>query len=303
MSSGTMRFAAIDAGSNAVRLLLSQVLSAGGPPLFKKDTLVRFPLRLGEDAFPARRISRPKIDQLLRVMSAFRHLMDAYEPLAYRACATSAMREAGNRAEIIRMIRREAGIELEVIDGRTEAEIICSNHTERSLGGEAAYLYIDVGGGSTQLTLFNRGRSAGSRSFDIGTLRLLKGLVDKPRWREMRNWIRESTAGLPPLAGIGSGGNINKTFMLAGRKPGRPLSRKTLEEIHRMLARFDVEDRVRRLGLRPDRADVIVPALEIFLQTMKWAGVDKLHVPFIGLVDGLIHGLYERQRREAGSRS
>ncbi len=291
-----MRFAAIDVGSNAVRLLLSQVLVDGGPPVFKKDSLVRFPLRLGEDAFLGRRISAEKSAQLVQVMSAFRRLIDAYAPLAFRACATSALREAENRVEIVRAVRREAGIELEVVDGRTEAEIIYSNHAERDLDQDAPYLYIDVGGGSTQLTLFAEGRSVDSRSFNIGTIRILREIVTRNQWREMKSWIRQSCEPRGSLTAIGSGGNINKVFLLAGKKPGRPLSRKTLNEIERYLSHYDYEEKVRLLGLRPDRADVIVPALEIFLHVMNWAGIEKIHVPFIGLSDGLIHRLYERYK-------
>ncbi|HVP91907.1 MAG TPA: hypothetical protein VMS75_11900 [Terriglobales bacterium] len=293
-----MRFASIDVGSNAVRLLLSQVLEGGDAPVFKKDSLVRFPLRLGDDAFLEHRISAAKAGHLVQVMIAFRHLIDAYDPLAYRACATSAMREAGNRNEIIGAVREASGIDLEVIPGRTEAEIIFENHSERDLEEKATYLYIDVGGGSTQLTLFAKGRSAASRSFDIGAIRILEGLVSRPQWRDMQGWVTNVASGRDPVLGIGSGGNINKIFLLTGNKVGRPVSAKKLKEVSRTLTSLSVEDRVRQLGLRPDRADVIVPALQIFRRVMKWAGIRKIHVPFIGLSDGLIHELYERHVRE-----
>jgi exopolyphosphatase/guanosine-5'-triphosphate,3'-diphosphate pyrophosphatase len=295
---GAMRFASIDVGSNAVRLLLSQVYADGGPAFFKKDSLVRFPLRLGDDAFLKHRISEVKVRQFVRVMVAFRHLIDAYEPLAYRACATSAMREAENRAEIIRAVREACGIELEVIPGRTEAEIIFANHSERDLDTNATYLYIDVGGGSTQLTLFSEGRSAASRSFDIGAIRILEELVPRETWREMQAWVKEASSAPGPVLGIGSGGNINKIFLLAGNKTGKPVSAKKLKEVDRILKKLSVEDRVRQLALRPDRADVIVPALKIFRRVMKWADIRKLYVPFIGLSDGLIHQLYEKYVQE-----
>jgi exopolyphosphatase/guanosine-5'-triphosphate,3'-diphosphate pyrophosphatase len=293
-----MRFASIDVGSNAVRLLLSQVYEGSEPPIFKKDTLIRFPLRLGDDAFLEHHISAAKANQLVRIMVAFRHLMDAYAPLGYRACATSAMRESENRDEIVRRIREVSGLDLEVVSGRTEAEIIFANHSERDLNGRADYLYIDVGGGSTQLTLFAAGRSAASRSFDIGAIRILKDIVRPEQWRDMKDWIAETTADRDDVHGIGSGGNINKVFLLAGKKPGRPVSAKKLKEIERLLTSYEVEDRVRRLGLRPDRADVIVPALTIFRRVMKWADIRQLYVPFIGLSDGLIHQLYEKYVRE-----
>jgi exopolyphosphatase/guanosine-5'-triphosphate,3'-diphosphate pyrophosphatase len=289
-----MRFASIDVGSNAVRLLLGQVHENGGPPIFKKDSLVRFPLRLGDDAFLQHRISPGKVDQMVGVMIAFRNLMDAYAPLAYRACATSAMREAANRDEILRSVRKASGIELEVISGRTEAEIIYANHSERELDEKAAYLYIDVGGGSTQVTLFAKGRSLASRSFDIGAIRILKKLVSPAQWRDMKRWIAQVASEQGPLLAIGSGGNINKIFMLAGNKVGRPVSAKKLKELDRLLSSHSVEERVRLFGLRPDRADVIVPALTIFRRVMKWAGIRKIHVPIMGLADGLIHQLYDR---------
>jgi exopolyphosphatase/guanosine-5'-triphosphate,3'-diphosphate pyrophosphatase len=297
-----MRFAAIDVGSNAVRLLLSQVHEGSGPPVFKKDSLVRFPLRLGDDAFLEHHISAAKANQLVRIMVAFRHLMDAYAPLGYRACATSAMRESENRDEIVRRVREASGLDLEVVSGRTEAEIIFANHSERDLNGRADCLYIDVGGGSTQLTLFAAGRSAASRSFDIGAIRILKDLVRPEQWRDMRAWVAETTSGRDEVRGIGSGGNINKIFLMAGKKTGRPVTAKMLKELERLLASYGVEDRVRVLGLRPDRADVIVPALTIFRRVMKWAGIRELYVPFIGLSDGLVHQLYERYVRE-GARS
>lgn len=297
-----MRFAAIDVGSNAVRLLLSQVHARSGPPVFKKDSLVRFPLRLGDDAFLEHHISAVKANHLVRIMVAFRNLMDAYSPLGYRACATSAMREAENRDEIVRRVREASGLELEVVSGRTEAEIIFANHSERDLDLLADYLYIDVGGGSTQLTLFAAGRSAASRSFDIGAIRILEDIVRPEQWRDMKAWIVEATSDRAKVHGVGSGGNINKIFLMAGRKTGRPVSAKKLKEIDRLLTSYDVGDRVRVLGLRPDRADVILPALTIFRKVMKWADVRELYVPFIGLSDGLIHQLYERYIRE-GARS
>lgn len=275
---------------------------ARGPPVFKKDSLVRFPLRLGDDAFQAHRISVAKRAQLVRVMVAFRNLMDAYSPLAYRACATSALREAKNRSEVVRAVRQASGITLEVISGRDEAEIIYANRSERNLKEKAAYLYIDVGGGSTQLTLFFGGLNVASCSFDIGTVRILKDLVPATRWREMRAWISQVTNGREPIGGIGSGGNINKIFMMAGARPGRPVTAKILKELTRRISAYDLEDRVRVLGLRPDRADVIVPALTIFRRVMKWAGVPKIYVPFIGLADGLVHQLYEDHVRARDGR-
>lgn len=296
-----MRFAAVDIGSNAVRLLLSQVRDGAVPPVFKKDSLIRFPLRLGDDAFLSGRISPEKSERLVRIMVAFRHLIDAYDPLSCRACATAALREAENREAIVRSVGEASGLELEVVTGREEAEIIYANHSERDLDGRADYLYIDVGGGSTQLTLFSGGRSVASRSFDIGAVRLLKDLVPRERWLEMKDWIKAGAAGRDSLLGIGSGGNINKIYLMAGVRAGGPLSLKKLVRVERLVSGLDFEERIRRLGLRPDRADVIVPALSIFRRIMKWADVRKIFVPFIGLSDGLIHQLY-RQYKRTGER-
>jgi exopolyphosphatase / guanosine-5'-triphosphate,3'-diphosphate pyrophosphatase len=288
-----MRFAAIDVGSNATRLLLSQVVNNGQAPVFKKDSLIRFPLRLGEDSFQARRITPEKAGQLVQVMAAYRKLIDAYKPLAFRACATSALREADNRDDIVKAVRLASGIDLEVVDGRAEAEIIYSNHFERNLDAGRACLYVDVGGGSTQLTLFSQEGKLESRSFDIGAIRLLEDLVQRSTWREMKRWLKKMTHEIEPPVAIGSGGNINKVFMLAGRKLGKPLSYKKLKDLARFISRFEVDERIRLLGLRPDRADVIVPAAQIFLQVMKWARISQIYVPLIGLSDGLIHLLYE----------
>ncbi len=294
-----MKFAAIDVGSNASRLLLSQVVTDDDLPVFKKVSLIRFPLRLGEDAFLTRRITPEKTGQLVQVMTAFHKLIEAFQPLAYRACATSALREAENRAEIVEMIKRESGIDLEIVDGRTEAQIIYANHFERQLAADRSCLYVDVGGGSTQLTFFSQKRMLRSRSFDIGAIRLMKGLVQRSTWKEMKRWLKETTREIDSPVAIGSGGNINKVFMLAGKKLGKPLSYKKLQELDRFISRFEVDERIRLLGLRPDRADVIVPAMEIFLRVMKWSRIDQIYVPFIGLSDGLIHLLYEDFKKNA----
>jgi len=288
-----MKFAAIDVGSNASRLLLTQVVNDGQPPVFKKDSLIRFPLRLGEDSFLTRRITPEKAGQLVQVMAAYRQLIEAYQPLAFRACATSALREADNKAEIVEAVKRASAIDLEVVDGRTEAEIIYSNHFERNLDADGSCLYVDVGGGSTQLTVFSQGGKLESRSFDIGAIRILKNLVQRSTWKEMKHWIKEKTQDIESLVAIGSGGNINKVFMLAGKKLGKPLSYKKLKELIRFISRFEVDERIRLLGLRPDRADVIVPATQIFLQVMKWSRASQIYVPFIGLSDGLVHLLYD----------
>lgn len=288
-----MKFAAIDIGSNALRLLLGNVYESKQGPIFKKADLVRIPLRLGEDAFLHKKISEEKIQKLLIAMKAYRQLLDFYEVEDYKACATSAMREAQNAVEIVERVGAEAGIAIEIIDGKTEAEIIYANHIAEHLNNDSDYLYIDVGGGSTELTLFSNNQVVASRSFNIGTIRLLNDLVSKELWNEFREWIREKTKDRRTLTAIGSGGNINKIFKMSRKKQNRPLSLKKLTELHEFVSSFSLQERIEVLGLNPDRADVIVPAGKIFLTVMKSANIEKIHVPQIGMADGLIHLLYE----------
>lgn len=291
-----MKFAAIDIGSNAVRLLLSQVIEDSDEPFFKKDSLMRMPLRLGNDAFVDKRISNEKVGQLIDLMAGFNKLIRAYSAFDYLACATSAMREAENGSEIVNTIRQEGGINLEIIDGKKEAEIIYANHIEDRLQPDESYLYIDVGGGSTEITLFSNKKAVTSRSFNIGTVRLLHYLVAETSWQEMKTWLKQATKDYLPITGIGSGGNINKIFKMSRKKEGKPISYKQVKEIYEFVKSYTFRDRVRKLNLRPDRADVIVPASEIYLSVMKWAKIKEIYVPQIGLSDGLIHVLYERHK-------
>lgn len=293
-----MRFAAIDIGSNAVRLLLCNVYDQDGEPVFKKAELVRMPIRLGEDAFRFKRITEEKKEKLAKTMKAFKLLIDVFGAVDFRACATAAMREADNGPEVIRYIKQQAGIEIEIIDGKTEAQIIYSNHIEEHLDHDQAYLYIDVGGGSTELTLFARNKVVASQSFNIGTIRLLHDQVSKETWSYFKDWVKEKTIPYYPLTAIGSGGNINKLFKMADKKENKPLTLAKIQEVYSFLKEFSVEDRITRLGLNPDRADVIVPATKIFLTVMKTAVIDKILVPQIGLSDGIIHLLYEKHKRQ-----
>ena len=299
-----MKLASIDIGSNAVRLLLSDVYE--GPssqgkskniPVFKKAELVRIPLRLGEDAFTAGRISKEKINKLVFAMKAFRNLMDAFDAYSYRACATASMREAKNSQEIIKRIWREAKIKVELIDGKTEAGIIYSNHVEKSLSKKNSYLYIDVGGGSTELTLFSKGKCLASQSFNIGTIRLLYNKVNKEYWDYFKAWVKLETKNTKPLIAIGSGGNINKLYKMSEKKNSKSVSYKKLKLLAEKIESYNYNKRIQVLGLHADRADVIVPASKIVLAIMKTAGIDEMIVPKIGLADGLIHELYEVYRR------
>ncbi len=294
-----MRFASIDIGSNAVRLLLSDVITGKGGIVFKKAELVRVPLRLGEDAFTKKRISKDKIKRLVASMKAFRNLIDAFQVNSYRACATASLREAKNANNIVKRVWREARIKIEVIDGRTEADLIYSNHVEETLDKKKSYLYIDIGGGSTELTLFSKGKNIASQSFNIGTIRLLHRKVSNKYWDFFREWIKLETKDTRPIIAIGSGGNINKMYKLLEKKNNKSVSYKKLKVLAKKIESHTYEQRIKLLGLQADRADVIVPASKILLTVMKAANIDEIIVPQIGLADGLIHYLYEEYRRRS----
>jgi len=291
-----LKFAAIDIGSNAVRLLLSGVFEEEYSATFRKMSLIRMPIRLGDDAFTQKCISDSKVSQLVKTMIGFKHLIEAFQPLDFMACATSAMREAENGPEICKRILQESDIKIDIIDGKTEAQFIFENKSADMFGGNDAYLYVDIGGGSTEITLFSQGRIITSGSFNIGTIRLLEGLVSKAYWKKMRLWLKKYSAPFTSLAAIGSGGNINKVFRLANCKNGKPLSDNKMMKVRRFLMHFTVEQRIRELALRPDRADVIIPALDIYLKIMKWAGIRKIYVPQVGLADGIVRTLYDKYK-------
>ncbi|HTM97397.1 MAG TPA: hypothetical protein VL088_01570 [Pedobacter sp.] len=284
-----LRYAAIDIGSNAVRLLIADISGTS----FKKNTLVRVPLRLGDDAFIDQKISPKKIEDLIKTMSAFKNLMDVYHVEAYLACATSAMREAKNGQEIVKMIKEKAGIDLEIIGGQREANIIYSNHIEQNLDVKKSYLYIDVGGGSTELSVFVNKQPIASKSFNIGTIRMLDNQDKEETWDEMRDWVKSKTKGLKNLAGIGTGGNINKLFRMSGEKDEMPLTFLKLKELYNQLNNYSLKERITLMKLNQDRADVIIPACEIFLTLMKWTGIKQIYVPKVGMVDGIINLLIE----------
>lgn len=289
-----MRYAAIDIGSNAIRLLIADILENNGSISFKKNTLIRVPLRLGDDAFLQQYISERKAADLVKSMSAFRNLMDVYRVTDYMAYATSAMREARNGADIVRTIKIEAEIDLEIITGQKEAKIIYSNHAEQNIDKSKNYLYIDVGGGSTELSLFTEGRLQASRSFNIGTIRILDNQDREETWNEMREFIREHTRQFKVLNGIGTGGNINKLYKLSEEKSGAPLSFVKLKSLYSYLNSFSLKDRINVLGINQDRADVIIPACEVYLSVMKWGNIKNIYVPSVGLVDGIIQILIEK---------
>lgn len=287
------KYAAIDIGSNAIRLLTHNVIEEEGKDtLFKKSALVRLPIRLGEDVFSKGRISERNEERLINALKAFQLLMEVHGVEKCMACATSAMREAENGVEVIQQILDATGIKIHMIDGEKEASIIASTDLKNLIRKEETYLYIDVGGGSTEFTVFSEGKIKISESFRIGTVRLLNGMVKESLWMQLEDWLKKNVRGLPKLSIIGSGGNINKLHKMSGRKLGEPLSYIWLKAQYQFLQSLSYEERISELGLNPDRADVIVPATEIFVSSAKWISAKKIHVPKIGLSDGIIKNLY-----------
>jgi len=289
-----LRYAAIDIGSNAIRLLIADVIQNNKTISFKKNTLIRVPLRLGDDAFLDKLISPNKTTELIKTMVAFRHLIDVYKVSDYMACATSAMREARNGATIVERIKAEADINLEIVEGQREANIIYASHIEQSLDRKKNYLYIDVGGGSTELSVFSNGELISSRSFNLGAIRILDNQDKDETWAEMKDWIKNMAQTYKNLSGIGTGGNINKLYKISEVKEGSPLTFTKLRELYLYLTSFSLKDRINVLGLNQDRADVIIPASEIYLTVMKWGGVTQIFVPRVGLVDGIIQLLIDK---------
>ena len=289
-----MILASIDIGSNAVRLLINEVNQADKKnPFFNKLNLFRVPLRLGFDVFEHLHISAEKTNELVQTLKAFRHLMNVYQVDHYKVCATSAMRDAKNAKSICATIYKETGLEIEIISGDMEAAIIYENHIAENLNTENSYMYIDVGGGSTEISIFGNGKLTFKKSFNIGTIRLLKDKVKSSEWETMKQDIKQARKSNPNLIGIGSGGNINKIFSMSKRKDGKPLDLSTLKDFYQDLSTISIEDRIKTYNLREDRADVIVPALLIYINAMRWADCDEIYVPKIGLADGLIQHLWE----------
>lgn len=289
-----MRLAAIDIGSNAARLLITDVTTdEKNLPVFNKLNLIRVPLRLGFEVFETGFISKQKTFMLIQTMKAFKHLMNAYDVKHLKACATSAMRDAKNSDDIIRKVKLETDITIEVISGDMEAGLVFENHIAETLDKEHSYMYIDVGGGSTELSFFSNGVLTFKESFNIGTIRLLQNQVHEKTWELMKEIIKTVTKGQKEVVAIGSGGNINKIFSMSKRKDGKPLTLDLLKDYLRELGSVTLEDRIRLYSLRTDRADVIVPALQIYTNAMRWAGATEMYVPKIGLVDGLVQHMWE----------
>ena len=290
-----MRLAAIDIGSNAARLLIQDVIEGPqGKPDFIKLTLVRVPLRLGFDVFEKGEISEDKIEMVVKTLLSYKLLLDVYGVKHFLAVATSAMRDAANSKQILSRVKKETGIDIKVISGDEEANSIYESHVAENLSDNESYLYIDVGGGSTELTFFSDGKLVAKESFNIGTIRLLKNQVNEDQWDEMKRFIKQKTSGYHHITAIGSGGNINKIFSLSKRKEGRPLPLELLRNYYKEFSSISLSQRISLYQLREDRADVIVPALLIYINVMRWADAEEIFVPKIGLADGLVHILYEQ---------
>lgn len=287
------KYAAIDIGSNAMRLLVVNIVEQEGKePQFNKSSLVRVPIRLGQDAFTVGEISEENIDRMCDAMKAFRLLMKVHKVQSYKAFATSAMREAYNGKEIVELINKKADINIEIIDGKMEAAIIASTDLHHLLKTDQTYLFVDVGGGSTEFTLFSGGKIVVSKSFKAGTVRLLNEMVCDIVWDEIEKWIKTNTADYEEVTLIGSGGNINKLFKLSGKIQEKPLSYIYMTSQYSFLNSLTYEQRISELGLNPDRADVIIPATRIYLNAMKWSGARQIYVPKIGLSDGIVKAMY-----------
>lgn len=293
-----MRLASIDIGSNAIRLLVKNVFPYDGSVQYQKETLIRVPLRLGREAFIDRVISEEKRGKLLKAMEGYRSMMEVFDVENYQACATSALRDARNGEEIVQSISQQCGIDTQIISGKEEAQILYSMDISRELDPDKPCLYIDVGGGSTEISLFADNRFQESQSFPIGTIRLLSDLVDQQEWDELRQWLKGVRDKYGSLYAIGSGGNVNKLVKMYGKKKKKRMSYSNILEAHEELNKHTYEERIRLMELKPDRADVILPAAAIFKNIMAWAGIKKIYVPTIGLADGLIKQLYEHQYAE-----
>lgn len=287
------KYAAIDIGSNAMRLLITNIVEQEGKETqFNKSSLIRVPIRLGQDAFTVGEITQENIDRMVDAMKAFKLLMKVYKVEKYKACATSAMREAYNGKEVVEIIKQKSDIDVDIIDGKVEAAIIASSDLHSFLSTDKTFLYVDVGGGSTEFSLFSNQKMIASKSFKNGTVRLLNNMVNEVVWQEIEKWIKTHCAPYDAITLIGSGGNINKIHKLSEKHQDKPLSYVYLSSQYQYLNSLTYEQRIAELGLNTDRADVIVPALRIYLNAMKWSGARQIYVPKIGLSDGIVKALY-----------
>lgn len=289
------KYAAIDIGSNAVRLLISNIIEEESKPTkFKKSSLVRVPIRLGADVFLDNTISQENVQRMLDTMTAFKLLMKSHKVTTYKACATSAMREASNGKQLAELISKQCDITIDIIDGDVEAAIIAATDLKTYIDNNKTYLYVDVGGGSTEFSVIHLGKKVASRSFKIGTVRLLNNIVKDKTWKNLKEWIKTKTSVYDEIELIGSGGNINKIFKISGNSIGKPLTYFYLINFYKMLQSYTYEERITELNLNQDRADVIIPATRIYLSAMKWSKAENIFIPKIGLSDGIIKSIYKK---------
>ena len=287
------KFAAIDIGSNAIRILIANIIQTDHDVIFQKNSLIRSPVRLGEDSFTLGEISPKNLKRFVKTMKAFKLLMNIHGVSHYKAFATSALREANNSSYVIETVKKKAGIKIEIIDGTKEAEIISNSKISEFINTQKTFLFVDVGGGSTEFTFINEGNHVVSKSFKIGTVRLINNLIDDRVWIGIENWIKKNSMKYEKITLMGSGGNINKLFKLSNIKEGKPLSKIKLSQLFKQLEKLNYEERVLKFELNPDRADVIVPAARIYLKALEWSGGQKIYVPRFGLSDGMIKYMYK----------
>ena len=289
------KLAAIDIGSNAIRILIANVVQeVGEHPVYMKSEMIRVPIRLGQDSFTVGEISKKNMKRVVKAMKAFKLIMKVNGVKHYMACATSALRESNNADELVARVKKKSKIKIEVIDGRKEAEIISNTTILDSYGQNRNYLYVDVGGGSTEFSVLQDGKRIVSKSFKTGTVRMINNMVNEKVWFEIEKWIQTHTAGIEKIALLGSGGNINKIFKLSNTKEGKPLTCIKINTFYQDLKMLTYEQRILKYNLNLDRADVILPALEIYLKALKWSGATKVFVPKIGLADGMIKIMYKK---------
>ena len=287
------KFAAIDIGSNAIRILIANIIQTEHNVVFQRNSLIRSPVRLGEDSFTLGEISPKSLKRFVKTMKAFKLLMNIHGVSHYKAFATSALREANNSSYVIKTVKKKAGIKVEIIDGTKEAEIIFNSKISEFINTQKTFLFVDVGGGSTEFTFINEGNHIVSKSFKIGTVRLINNLIDNRVWVGIENWIKKNSIKYDKITLMGSGGNINKLFKLSNIKEGKPLSKIKLSQLFNQLEKLNYEERVLKFELNPDRADVIVPAARIYLKALEWSGGQKIYVPRFGLSDGMIKYMYK----------
>jgi exopolyphosphatase/guanosine-5'-triphosphate,3'-diphosphate pyrophosphatase len=291
------KYAAIDIGSNAIRLLITTVIEKEGfATQFKKTSLVRLPIRLGADVFLNGSITEVNYKRLLDAMQAFSLLIKTHKVVAFRACATSAMREATNGKDIVAKLKAATGINIQIIDGNDEAAIIASTDLKQLISDDKVFLYVDVGGGSTEFTVFANGKNIVSHSFKLGTVRIINDMVRASIWDEVREWILHNTKAYSKVNVIGSGGNINSIHRFSEKKVGQPLSYLFMSNFYEKIKEYNYNERIFELKMNPDRADVIIPATRIYLSAMKWAKAKNMYVPKIGLADGIVKQLYNERK-------